>query len=275
MAGLFSVMMFFGQLVGGHAGLMFGFLIALATNGIAYWFSDKIALATNQAQELTEAQAPELFGIVRRLAQQAGLPMPRVYRVPTRQPNAFATGRDPQHAAIAVTDGIWQMLSRDELEGVLAHELAHVKHRDTLITTVVATMAGAISFMAQILQFEAFFGGLGDRDNRGGNVIGLIAMMILAPIVALIIQLAISRSREFEADRGGALITGRPLALASALEKIENVAERAPLNVNPSYAHLFIVNPMGGDKLRWISALFRTHPLTQDRVARLEAMAAK
>lgn len=276
LAGLFALMMGVGQLVGGHGGLIIGFLIALATNGAAYWYSDKIALAMNQARELNEADAPELFAMVRRLATQAKLPMPRVYRVPTSQPNAFATGRDPAHAAVAVTDGIWQLLSRDELEGVLAHELAHVKHRDTLITTVVACMAGAISFLAQILQMEAIFGGYNsDDDNRSANPLALLAMMILAPLTAMLIQLAISRSREFEADRGGAIMTGKPLALAGALEKIERAAARAPLNVNPAYAHLYIVNPLGGDMLRSAAALFRTHPPTEQRVARLEAMALK
>lgn len=273
---LFVLLMAAGQAFGGQSGLMIGFVFALGTNAAAYWFSDRIALAMSGAIEVSEAEAPEMHQMVARLAAQAGLPTPRVYRIPAGQPNAFATGRDPAHAAVAITDGIWNILSRDELEGVIAHELAHVKHRDTLICTVAATMVGVISYLSQIAQWTAMLGGLRDDDDEGGGgIAGALIMMIVGPIAALLIQLAISRSREFDADLGGAKITGKPLALASALQKIERVAEGAPLDVNPSYAHMYIVNPLGGDNLRAIATLFRTHPLTKERVARLEALAAR
>ncbi len=276
MAALFGLFMLIGRALGGANGLIIGFLLALGTNGVAYWFSDKIAIMSSGAQPVTEAQAPQLYHTVARVAQRAGMPMPQVYIVPSPQPNAFATGRDPQHAAVAATQGILQALTPEELEGVLAHEMAHVKHRDILISSIAATVAGAITLIAHFARFAMIFGGYGrdDRD-RGENPIVALALLILAPIAAMLIQLAISRSREFEADRGGAEISGNPLALAGALRKIERYAEAMPMNVPPSTAHMYIQNPLGGDRLAGFAALFRTHPATPERIARLEAMAAQ
>jgi len=275
MAALFGLFMFLGQLLGGQNGLVMGFTLALVMNFVAYWFSDKMALAMSGAQEVSAAEAPQLYHAVARLARAAHLPMPRVYVIPSMQPNAFATGRDPNHAAVAVTEGILQTLSPEELDGVLAHELAHVKHRDILISTIAATFAGAISFVVQMLQFRMLFGGYGGDDEEGGgmNPLAALAAMILAPLAAMLIQLAISRSREYEADRGGGEICGQPLALASALHKIERAAERMPMHVNPATSHMYIINPLRGDALSGLAALFRTHPLTEDRIARLEAQA--
>ena len=274
MAMLFALFMAIGQMLGGQSGATIGFAFALIMNFGAYWFSDSIALMSSGAVPVAEPEAPELYAMVRHLAEKANLPTPRIYRIPTEQPNAFATGRDPAHAAIAVTDGIWRSLSREELEGVLAHELSHVKHRDTLISTIVATLAGAIGMVASMARWAALFGGLLRDDDDDGGPIAALVLMIVAPIAALLIQLAISRYREFDADAGAAKITGRPLALAGALEKIERIAEGRPLQVNPSFSHLYIVNPMGGDRLSWLMGLFRTHPPTPERVARLESMAA-
>ncbi len=275
MAALFGLFMLVGQLIGGQNGMMLGFMLALGMNFFAYWFSDKLASAMSGAREIDESQSPGLFGIIRRLTQQTGLPMPRIYVIPSAQPNAFATGRNPEHAAVAVTAGILQALTDNELEAVLAHELAHVKHRDILISTVAATAAGAISFLVQMLQFRMLFGGgyQDDRDREGVNPLGVLLAIIVAPIAALLIQLAISRTREFDADRGGSEITHNPLALASALRKIERYAEQIPMNVNPSTAHMYIANPLGGDRLEGIAKLFRTHPPTEERIARLEEMA--
>jgi heat shock protein HtpX len=274
MAALFGLFMALGRLLGGPNGLVLGFVFALATNMFAYWFSDKLALSMSGAREVAPEEAPDLYRMIDRLSRNAGIPMPRVYVIPDRQPNAFATGRDPNHAAVAVTAGIVEVLSPQELEGVLAHELAHVRHRDILISSIAATVAGAISFIAQMLQFRAMFGGMrGDDDEEAPNPLGLIAGMIFAPLAAMLIQMAISRSREFAADEGGAAICGNPLALASALRRIEAVAERHPMAVNPSAAHMYIINPLGGDLLRGLSGLFRTHPPTEERVARLQALA--
>jgi heat shock protein HtpX len=273
MVALFALFMGVGALFGRN-GLMIGFAFALATNFFAYWFSDKVALSMAGAREIDESQAPQLFQIVGGIARKAGLPMPRVYIIPTAQPNAFATGRDPNHAAVAVTEGILQALRPDELEGVLAHEMAHVKNRDILISSVAATIAGALGFFAQMAQWGAMFGGYGgSRDERNGNPLVALLGAIVASVAGTMIQLAISRSREFEADRVGAEICGRPLSLASALTRIERTAERMPMNVNPAASHMYIINPLGGDALQSVMTLFRTHPLTEKRVERLEEQA--
>jgi len=281
MALLFGLFMGVGQLLGGQTGLMAGFALALVSNFFAYWFSDKMALAMSGAQPVSEWEAPDLYAMVRRLCANANLPLPRLYLIPSPQPNAFATGRDPRHAAVAVTEGILRTLPLDELEGVLAHELAHIRNRDILISSVAATIGGAISFLAQMLQFQSLFGGTqGDEDEEAGGAnpfgaLGVLVGIIVAPIAALLIQMAISRTREYEADRGGAQICGNPLALARALRRIEYAAEQVPLPINPAASHLYIVNPLGGDALQSLAVLFRTHPLTEDRVFRLEEMAAQ
>jgi heat shock protein HtpX len=257
MTGLFLLV---GELIGGGQGLVVGFMFAVATNFVSYFWSDKIVLRSYGAQEVGADH--RLYGIVARLAQRAGLPMPRVYIIPEASPNAFATGRNPQHAAVAATEGILQILDDDELEGVLAHELAHVKHRDILISSVAATMAGAIIMIAR---FAMFWGGSRD-DREGGNPIAAIAMMILAPIAATLIQAAISRSREFDADAGGAAITGNPLGLANALRKIESASKVVPLDANPATAHMFIIKPFS---VSGLLGLFSTHPPTEARIAAL------
>ena len=260
MTGLFLLV---GELIGGGQGLVVGFLFAVVTNFVSYFWSDKIVLRSYGAQEVGADH--RLYRIVAHLAQRAGLPMPRVYIIPEASPNAFATGRNPQHAAVAATEGILQILDDNELAGVLAHELAHVKHRDILISSVAATMAGAIIMIAR---FAMFWGG--SRDDRdGGNPIAAIAMMILAPIAATLIQAAISRSREFDADAGGASITGNPLGLASALRKIESASKVVPLDANPATAHMFIIKPFSGQS--FFGKIFSTHPSTEDRIARLLA----
>lgn len=274
LAALTGLFVAVGGLLAGQNGMLIAFGIAVVMNFASYWYSDKIVLMAQGAQEIQQAQAPELFGIVGRLALNAGLPMPRVYVVPGAQPNAFATGRGPEHAAVAVTQSIVDLLTPQELEGVLGHELAHVKNRDVLISTVAATIGGGISLLVQIAQFGMLFGGFGygrsDRDG-GYNPLAALLAIFLAPIAALIIQLAISRSREYQADATGARLSGKPLALASALAKIESYAQARPMHVNPSFAHLYIVNPLrsGG-----IASLFRTHPPTAERIARLQSMAA-
>ena len=259
-----------GFLIGGRSGLIFAFGFALLMNFGSYWFSDKIALSMSGAREVGPNEAPEFYDMVQRLAQRADLPMPKVYIIPQPTPNAFATGRDPKHAAVAATEGILQILSREELEGVMAHELAHVQHRDILISTIAATMAGAISSLGHMFYFASMFGGRDDDDSPLGALGGLL-MMILAPIAAAMIQMAVSRSREFEADRGGAAICGNPMALANALLKLERGAQVMPMNVNPATAHMYIVNPLRGGGM---ASLFSTHPATADRVARLQEMAA-
>jgi heat shock protein HtpX len=268
MAALTALFLFVGYLVGGGGGMAIAFLFAAGTNLFAYWNSDKMLLRMYGAREVSEATAPDLVHLVRQLAGQAGLPMPKVYIVETEQPNAFATGRNPDHAAVCVTSGLLGRLSQEELAGVLAHELSHVKHRDTLTMTITATIAGAVSMLAN---FALFFGG-GRRNGLG--IIGLILVTILAPIAAMLVQMAISRSREFEADREGAEISGRPLWLASALQKIERAADAIPnpeAQANPATAHLFIINPLHAGN--W-SSLFASHPSTAERIARLNAMAA-
>ena len=257
MTGLFLLV---GELIGGGQGLVVGFMFAVATNFVSYFWSDKIVLRSYAAQEV--GRDHRLYQIVEHLANRAGLPMPRVYIIPEASPNAFATGRNPQHAAVAATEGILQILSDEELEGVLAHELAHVKHRDILISSVAATMAGAIMMIAR---FAMFWGGSRD-DREGGNPIAALAMMILAPIAAVLIQAAISRSREFDADAGGATISGNPLGLASALRKIESASKVVPLEANPATAHMFIIKPFS---VSGLLGLFSTHPPTEARIAAL------
>lgn len=256
----------------GQEGIIIAFVLAMVMNFGSFWFSDKIVLSMYRAREVSPQQAPELYSIVRRLVQRAGLPMPRVYIIPTEAPNAFATGRNPKHAAVAVTTGLLNTLESHEIEAVIGHELAHVKHRDTLVSTIAATMAGAITMLATMARWTAIFGGIGGDDDDGGGIFGFILMAILAPIAASLIQLAISRSREYAADRGGAEISGEPLALANALRKMDSIAQRRPLAANPSAVHMFIVNPLRRD---FVSSLFRTHPAIQKRIARLEAMAAR
>jgi heat shock protein HtpX len=259
-----------GGLIGGEVGIVFAFIFALLINSGSYWFSDKIVLSIYRAKEVDLNKAPELYNIVSRLAQSAGLPMPRIYIISTDVPNAFATGRNPKHAVVAVTTGLLNSLKSDEIEGVLGHELAHVKNRDTLIGAIAATMAGAITMLATMARWAAIFGDFGGDDDEGG-ILGLLLMVILAPIAAMLIQLGISRSREYAADRRGAEISGAPLALADALRKMESAAQRRPLAVNPSTVHMFIVNPL---KRGAMSSLFSTHPSIQKRIERLETLAA-
>ncbi len=260
-----------GNLIGGQSGMMIAFVMAVVMNFGSYWFSDKIVLRMYGGHELTQADAPELFQTVQELTGNAGLPMPKLYLIDGEQPNAFATGRNPEHAAVAVTKGIVKMLSRDELRGVLGHELSHVKHRDILVGTIAATMAGAISMLAHMAQWGMMFGGgRGSNDREGGSPIAGLVMMIVAPFAAMLIQMAISRSREYLADEGGAKMAGNPLSLASALRKLETRAHQIPMNASPSTAHMFIVNPLSGGG---IAKLFSTHPPMEERIARLEAMA--
>jgi heat shock protein HtpX len=261
-----AVLLALGQWLGGANGLVIAFVFAAIMNFGSYWFSDKIVLSMYRAQQVGPDH--QLYRIVERLTQRAGLPMPKVYIIPDASPNAFATGRNPSHAAVAATEGILQILSEHELEGVIAHELAHVKHRDILISSVAATMAAAIIMVARMAHFAALFGGYGGRDDRdrGSNPIALLAMMILAPLAAMLIQMAISRSREFAADAGGASIAGNPYGLADALRKIDAVSKRVPLDANPATAHMFIVKPFSGGGL---TSLFSSHPPTDARIRAL------
>ena len=274
LAALTSLVVLIGNAVGGQQGMLFAFILAVAMNFGSYWFSDRIVLAMYGAQPIEEAQAPDLYRIVRRLTSKAGVPMPRIYLIPSDTPNAFATGRNPEHAAVAVTGGIMRMLDDDELEGVLAHELSHVKNRDTLTMTIAATLAGVITYLAHMAQWAAIFGGgrRDDEEGSGGGGIGALLMFILAPIAAMLIQLAISRAREFQADASGAQLVGRPWGLAKALEKLEMASRMAPMDATPATAHLFIVNPLRGAGLL---TLFSTHPPVQERIARLRAMATQ
>jgi heat shock protein HtpX len=259
-----------GKLIGGQGGMFLAFLFAIVMNFGTYWFSDKVVLGMYSAKQIAESDNPALFQTIRELTGRAGLPMPKVYLIPGDQPNAFATGRNPEHAAVAVTEGILRSLSSDELRGVLSHELAHVQHRDILIGTVAATIAGAISMLASMAQWALIFGGFrGSNDRDGGNPLGALLMIIVAPIAALLIQMAISRSREFQADQGGAKISGNPLSLASALRKLEQKAHEIPMRANPTTAHMFIVNPL---TRKGLTSLFSTHPPIEERIARLEAM---
>lgn len=266
MGAITALFVFVGDAIGGRSGMMMAFGLALVMNFGSYWFSDKVVLALYGARELDESQAPKIFEIIKTLTRNAGMPMPRVYMIPSAQPNAFATGRDPNHAAVAVTEGITRLLNEDELEGVLGHELAHVKHRDILIGTIAATMAGAIMMLSRMALF--FGAGRGD-DDEGGNPMAALVAMIVAPLAAMLIQMAISRSREYGADAGGAEISGKPWALASALQKLERGAQMMPMDANPATAHMFIVNPFSA---QGITNLFSTHPPTAERIARLEQM---
>lgn len=261
-----------GNLLGGQQGMMMAFLFSFAMNFGAYWFSDKIVLKMYKAQQVTRESAPQLFEIVEKLATNAGLPMPKVYIMNNPTPNAFATGRNPKNGAVAVTTGIMKMLNRDELEGVIAHELSHIKNRDILVSTIAATLVGTITFVARMAGYAAMFGGSSRDDNRGGNVFYELALLIIAPIAAVLIQLAISRSREYMADEGGANITGKPLGLASALDKLSKANEMLPMaNAGASSAHMFIVNPLKGKSMM---KLFSTHPPLEERIERLKEIAA-
>ncbi|MEX1055063.1 MAG: zinc metalloprotease HtpX [Rhodothermales bacterium] len=253
-----------GRAIGGSGGMVLAFVIAVGLNFASYWFSDKIVLRMYKASEVGRTEAPELYDLIDRLRQNAGLPMPKLYVIPSEQPNAFATGRNPEHSAVAVTNGIVKMLGRDELEGVIAHELAHIQNRDILTSSIAATLAAAIIMIAR---FAFFFGG-----DRRDNIVGTLLMLILAPIAAFLIQMAISRAREFAADRDGAKICGKPRSLASALARLQQGAERIPMEANPSTAHMFIVNPFAGAR-GGIRSLFSTHPPTEERIRRLTEMA--
>ncbi len=262
--------LFIGNLIGGKTGLTYAFIFSLAMNFFAYWFSDKMVLMSYRAKQVSEAEAPRLFSMVHRLATRASIPMPKLYVIPTETPNAFATGRSPQHAAVAVTEGILKTLNDEELEAVIGHELSHVLHRDILTSTIVATFAGAITYIAQMLSWSMFiFGGRGRDDDS--SALGELFVIIVAPIAAMLIQLAISRSREYKADESGAQLSMKPLSLASALGKLQTAAQQIPMQAQPSTAHLFIVNPL---KAKSLSGLFSTHPPTEERIARLEALAA-
>ncbi|NEQ29197.1 MAG: zinc metalloprotease HtpX [Microcoleus sp. SIO2G3] len=258
------------ELIGDESGLLLGFVFAAISSIGSWYYSDKAALAAYRAQPIERAQAPELYDMVGRLCDRAGIPLPKIFVVPTKSPNAFATGRDPNHAAIAVTEGIMELLTPEELEGVLAHELTHVKNRDTLTQAVAGTLAGAITYLGRILTFGALYGPVTNDNRRGANPFGLIFLIVLAPLSAALIQFAISRTREFAADQGSAEITGNPLALASALEKLEAIGQQIPMNGNPAMSPLLIINPLSAEGLQ---TLFRTHPPTADRIRRLMELA--
>jgi heat shock protein HtpX len=251
----------------GKGGLVIGLILGLVFVGGSYWFSDKIAVRAAGAQPVSEDQAPQLYAIVRDLTQRAGMPMPKIYISPAQQPNAFATGRNPEHAAVAVTQGLLQVVDQDELRGVLAHEISHVRNRDILLSSVAAAVALGITFLARMAMWGAIFGG-GGRDREGGNVFGALAMMILAPIAATMLQLALSRSREYEADRSGAALIGTGEPLARALQKIDAYAKQIPMNVDPAHATAYIINPLTGRQVQFAN-LFQTHPPTEERIARL------
>ncbi|MFW5635829.1 MAG: zinc metalloprotease HtpX [Thermodesulfobacteriota bacterium] len=264
--------MLIGRLIGGQGGMALALLLAAGMNFFSYWYSDKIVLKMYRAQEAGRNEAPELYEIVSELARRAELPMPRLYIIPQDSPNAFATGRNPDHAVVAVTEGLLRIMDRKEIRGVLAHELSHVKDRDILISSIAATMAGAIMFLANMARWSAIFGGFGGRDQEGGmGVIGLILTSILAPIAAMIVQMAISRSREYLADEEGAKIAGDPEGLASALEKLGAYSGKVPMQANPATSHMFIVNPLSG---RSMMHLFSTHPPLEERIARLRGRRA-
>ena len=271
---LTGIIMGIGHLLGGSQGLVIAFVFAVIMNFGSYWFSDKIVLAMYSARQVSEAEAPMLYRIVHNLALRAGMPMPKLYIIPSESPNAFATGRNPQHAAVAVTEGILRLMNERELTGVLAHELSHVKNRDILISSIAATLAGVIMMVANMMRWAAIFGGMSRDNDRegGGGILGLIAMSIFAPLAAMIIQMAISRTREYAADATGARTSGDPLGLASALEKLGAASQRIPLDASPQTSHLFIVNPLSG---RSLMQLFSTHPPLEDRIERLRTMAGQ
>ena len=262
------ILIWAGAALGGKQGMTIALVFALMMNFFAYWFSDKIVLRMYRAKEVSESEAPELYSVVRGLVRKAGMQMPKVYVIDQEQPNAFATGRNPRHAAVAVTTGIMRMLSREELMGVIGHELAHINHRDILISTIAATIAGAISFLAQMAQWAMIFGHRGE-DEEGGNPLAALVMMIIGPIAALIVQMAISRSREYAADAGGARLAGNPRYLSGALKKLHSASQKIPMHANPATSHMFIVNPLSGGGLL---KLFSTHPPIEKRIEKLESM---
>ncbi len=269
------LLMTFGHAVAGQQGMMTAFFFALIMNFVSYWFSDKIVLSVYRAQPIGETQAPEVYQMVRELSEDAKIPMPKIYMIPSAAPNAFATGRNPQNAVVALTQGIFELLNYEELKAVLAHEIGHVLNRDILISTVAATLAGAISMLANMARWSLMFGGMRSQedDRGGGNPLAILLMMILMPIAAMLIQLAVSRSREFGADETGAHLCGNPLYLASALKKIESAARQVPMHhVDPSTAHLFFISPL---RAKTLASLFSTHPPVEERIARLERMARK
>jgi heat shock protein HtpX len=270
MAVLTVLLVFAGGALGGEGGMAIAFAFALVMNGVSYWFSDKIVLRMYGAKEINADEALALHRIIRDLTLRAQMPMPKLYLIPQEAPNAFATGRDEKHAAVAVTDGILRILDERELRGVLAHELSHIKNRDILVGTIAATMAGAISMLANMAHWGMIFGGRSSDSREGGHPIVALAMIIVAPLAAMLVQMAISRSREYGADETGAAISGDPLSLASALRKLERGAERIPMEANPATAHMFIVNPLTGGGLM---TLFSTHPNVEERIRRLESMA--
>jgi heat shock protein HtpX len=262
-----ALIIWIGHIFGGQQGMVFAFILAMGMNFFSYWYSDKIVLKMYRAREVSAQENPELYQIVKQIAENAHLPMPRIYIIPNPSPNAFATGRNPEHAVVAVTEGLIKLMNRDEVAGVLSHEMAHVKNRDILIGSIAATMAGAIMILASMARWTAIFGG-GRNDDEGGGLggIGLIVMSILAPVAALLIQMAISRSREYHADATGASFLGQSHGLASALEKLGAYSRKVPLEANPSTAHMFIVNPLSA---RNMASLFSTHPPLEERIARL------
>jgi heat shock protein HtpX len=263
---LTGLILWIGGYLGGQSGMVIAFLFAGIMNFGAYWFSDKVVLSMYRAREVDPAQAPDLYRMVERLAQKAGIPTPKVFVIPSESPNAFATGRNPEHAVVAVTQGILRLMNDEELEGVIAHELGHVKNRDILISSIAATLAGAIMLLASMARWAAIFGGFGRDDDDGGGIFGLLFMAILAPLAAMMIQMAISRTREYKADATAAEVTGTPYGLARALEKLGKATKQIPMEANPSTAHMFIVNPLSG---RSMMRLFSTHPPLEDRIQRL------
>lgn len=270
LAAMTILIVWIGQMFGGRQGMLIALMLAAAMNFFSYWYSDKIVLRMYRAQEVTEREAPELYRIVAELSRSSNLPMPRVYIIPQDSPNAFATGRNPQHAVVAATQGLLKLMNPEQIKGVLAHELGHVKDRDILIGSIAATMAGAIMMLASMARWSALFGGFGRSDDEGGSgLLGLLAVSIVAPIAALIIQMAVSRSREFQADAMGAKIAGTGEGLASALEKLGAYSKQLPMQTNPSTAHMFIVNPLSG---RSMMSLFATHPPIEERIARLRGI---
>jgi heat shock protein HtpX len=272
LAALTALFLFVGGALGGRSGMTVALVMAGVMNFFAYWYSDKLALKMSRAREVSEAEIPQLHSIVAGLAEKAGIPKPKVYLIAQQTPNAFATGRNPDHAAVAVTEGILRLLNREELEGVLAHEFAHIRNRDILISSIAAVIAGAISYIATMAQWAMLFGGFGrsDDDEGAGGLVGGLIMMIVAPIAAALIQMAISRSREFQADATGAKICNHPMSLASALKKLDEWNHRLPMEVNPATAQMYIVNPLTAAS---VAKLFSTHPPIQERIRRLHSMA--
>jgi heat shock protein HtpX len=266
MVALTLMLVLVGALLGGKNGMTIALIIAFAMNFISYWFSDKIVLKMYRAKQITEAESPGIFATVKKLAQKADIPMPKVYIMEQEQPNAFATGRNPEHGSIALTTGIMRIMTDKEFEGVIAHELAHIKNRDMLVGTIAATIAGAISYLAQIAQWGMLFGGRDSENDKGGSTIAAIVMMIVGPIAALLVQMAISRSREYGADAGSAKITGNADGLTGALKKLQTASKQIPMKANPATSHMFIVNPLSGGG---IIKLFSTHPPIEERVKRL------